>query len=118
MKTTERRHEQFSHMLLSKCFSTALEHSTALHHTMQNFVCETRGDDTKNKTLPDDVLELFMDSNKLGGTLCGLLYMSLSLNPRAARSGIIEECDTCLIVFLHNATDPMERVCAGVGASV
>lgn len=79
---------------------------------MQNLVCETQGDDTKNKTLLNDVLELFMDSNKLGGTLCGLLYMSLSLNPRAARSGIIEECDTCLIVFLHNTTDLTECACA------
>lgn len=47
-----------------------------------------------------------MHSNKLGGTSCGLLYMSLSLNPRAARLGIIEQCNTCLIVFLHNTTDP------------
>lgn len=47
-----------------------------------------------------------MHSNKLGGTSCALLYMSLSLNPRAARLGIIEQCDTCLIVFLHNMTDP------------
>lgn len=62
----------------------------------------------------DDVLELFMHSNKLGGKLCGLLSASLSLYPRAARLGIIEQCDTCLIVFLHNTTHPMECVCAHV----
>lgn len=59
-----------------------------------------------------------MHSNMSVGTLCGLLYMSSSLNQRAARSGIIEQCDTCLIVFLHNMTDPMERVFARVSAYV
>lgn len=60
--------------------------------------------------IQDDVLELFMHSNKLGGTLCDLLYMSFSLYARAASCGIIEQRDTCLIVFLRNATDP-KNVC-------
>lgn len=42
--------------------------------------------------------------------------MSSNLNQRAARSGIIEQCNTCLIVFLHNTSDPMERVFARVSA--
>lgn len=63
--------------------------------------------------IQDDVLELFMHSNKLGGALCDLLYMSFSLYPRAASCGIIEQRDTCLIVFLRNATDPIQTcVCS------
>lgn len=57
-----------------------------------------------------------MHSNMSLETLCGLLFMSSNLNQRAARSGITEQYNTCLIVFLHNAADPVERVLARVSA--
>lgn len=85
---------------------------------MQNLVCETTEDGKKKRFILGDVLELFMHSNMSVGTLCGLLYMSSSLNQRAARSGIIERCNTCLIVFLHNMTDSTERVFACVSVCV
>ena len=105
-KTAENRRHVWA--VRSKCFSTAPYASEFSQR-------DTTRWHTKNRHfILDDVLELFMHSNKLGGTSCGLVYTSLSLHPRAARSGIIEQCDTCLIVFLHNATDPMECVCAHV----
>lgn len=36
---------------------------------------------------------------------------------RALRDYTVEQWDTCLIVFSHNTTDPMERVCANVCAN-
>lgn len=100
-------YEQLDGMVQISFYSTL-----AQHLMMKNFGSETQGDDKKKNFIRDDVLELFMHSNKLGGTSCGLLYMSLSVHPKAAHLGIIEQCDTCLIVFLHNTTDPMELVCS------
>lgn len=61
-----------------------------------------------------------MHSNKLGGTLRGLLYMSPGLYPRLARLGItpLNNGTPASLSFLHNTTDPMERVCAYVCAYV
>lgn len=86
-----------------------------MHHTLQTLAYETREGDTETPDFGpgDGKKNVWIGAIFWSRMKRGLLLRPphCAAEPGSLRDYSVEQWDTCLVVFLHNTTDPMERLC-------